>query len=621
MRRARLPAGANATATAPVSSAARPPSAPGSRARPRRRRARQGPRRAAGGGGRARAGGRRWRARRRRRPARRGRTSGLSRADPRRPWFDCTSAARDSRRRDARRDRAARGAARARLGRACRDARRRGRAGGERGGVGGVARGAGTVHRQARRRRGGRARGARARGARRRARRAGRGRRDGDRRVDGRGRGALDGLRPRRRADARARRARGGLARLRRPAPLRLRAAPPADLRGGAPRGAARAGARRPHLGGSRGVDRDPPLRARPLPRAPGRARARRPLRHRGRVGAPGAGSIAGKAGDARPEDRDACGVPGRRVPRGARRGVEAGRARVHGADGGGAARPRADRDDGGGHDRRGRRAGGRIPARRLARGGGAARPRGGGALRGAGRVAAVIRVAEEVREALAAGGAVVALETTLVAHGFPPGEGVEVGLESERQVRAAGAVPATIGVLDGQVVIGLTESELARFGPEARKVGPRDLAAAAVQGAVGATTVGGTLAAARAAGIRFMGTGGLGGVHRGFPDPPDVSADLAQLARTPALVVSAGVKSLLDVPATAELLESLGVPALGYRVDTLPLFYAAAGGPPVSARVESPAEAARVAEAHWRLGGGGLLVGRPPDEPLEDVE
>jgi len=232
-----------------------------------------------------------------------------------------------------------------------------------------------------------------------------------------------------------------------------------------------------------------------------------------------------------------------------------------------------------------------------------------------------VIRVAEEVREALAAGGAVVALETTLVAHGFPPGEGVEVGLESERQVRAAGAVPATIGVLDGQVVIGLTESELARFGPEARKVGPRDLAAAAVQGAVGATTVGGTLAAARAAGIRFMGTGGLGGVHRGFPDPPDVSADLAQLARTPALVVSAGVKSLLDVAATAELLESLGVPALGYRVDTLPLFYAAAGGPPVSARVESPAEAARVAEAHWRLGGGGLLLGRPPDEPLDDVE
>jgi pseudouridine-5'-phosphate glycosidase len=231
------------------------------------------------------------------------------------------------------------------------------------------------------------------------------------------------------------------------------------------------------------------------------------------------------------------------------------------------------------------------------------------------------MRLATEVREALDAGSAVVALETTLVAHGFPAGEGIEVGLESERQVRAAGAVPATVGVLDGEVHVGLAEEELERFGPFARKVGPRDLAAAAVQGTIGATTVGGTLAVAHAAGIRALATGGIGGVHRGFPDPPDISADLAQLARTPALVVSAGVKSLLDVPATAELLESLGVPVLGYRVDTLPLFYASEGGPPVSARVESAEEAARVAEAHWRLGGGGLLLGRPPDEPLEDVE
>ena len=232
-----------------------------------------------------------------------------------------------------------------------------------------------------------------------------------------------------------------------------------------------------------------------------------------------------------------------------------------------------------------------------------------------------MIRLADEVREALAAGGAVVALETTLVAHGFPPGEGVEVGLESERQVRSAGAVPATVGVLDGEVRVGLTAQELDRFGPEARKAGPRDLAVSAVQDAVGATTVGGTLAAARAVGIRVLATGGIGGVHRGFPDPPDVSADLAQLARTPALVVSAGVKSLLDVPATAELLESLGIPVLGFRVDTLPLFYATEGGPPVSARVESAEEAARVADAHWQLGSAGLLLGRPPDEPLEDVE
>jgi pseudouridylate synthase len=229
-----------------------------------------------------------------------------------------------------------------------------------------------------------------------------------------------------------------------------------------------------------------------------------------------------------------------------------------------------------------------------------------------------VIRVAEEVR---AAGAAVVALETTLVAHGFPPGEGVEVGLESERQVRAAGAVPATIGVLDGEIVVGLTDGELERFTADARKVGPRDLAAAVMQRAVGATTVGGTLAVARAVGISWVATGGLGGVHRGFPDPPDVSADLVELARTPALVVSAGVKSLLDVPATAEVLESLGVPVLGYGVDSLPLFYAAAGGPPVSARVESAGDAAALARAHWELGGAGILLGRPPDEPLDDVE
>jgi pseudouridylate synthase len=228
-----------------------------------------------------------------------------------------------------------------------------------------------------------------------------------------------------------------------------------------------------------------------------------------------------------------------------------------------------------------------------------------------------VIRVADEVRESTA----VVALETTLVAHGFPPGEGVAVAIESERQVRAAGAVPATIGVLDGEIVVGLTEDDLARFTSDARKVGPRDLAVAVAQRAVGATTVGGTLAVARAVGIRWLGTGGLGGVHRGFPNPPDVSADLAQLARTQVLVVSAGVKSLLDVPATMELLESLGVPVLGFRVDTLPLFYAALGGPRVSGRVESAGEAAQIARAHWELGGGGLLLGRPPDEPLEDVE
>ena len=232
-----------------------------------------------------------------------------------------------------------------------------------------------------------------------------------------------------------------------------------------------------------------------------------------------------------------------------------------------------------------------------------------------------LIRVADEVQAALSEERPVVALETTLVAHGFPAPAGVEVGLASEAAVRDAGAVPATIGVLDGKLVIGLTASELDRFQPDARKLGPRDLAACAVQGVVGATTVGGTLAAAQVVGIRFMGTGGLGGVHRGFPTPPDVSADLGALAGTQTLVVSSGVKSLLDVPATAELLETLGVPVLGFRTDELPLFYSATGGPPVSARVESADEAARIARAHWELGGGGVLLGRPPDESLDDVE
>jgi pseudouridine-5'-phosphate glycosidase len=228
-----------------------------------------------------------------------------------------------------------------------------------------------------------------------------------------------------------------------------------------------------------------------------------------------------------------------------------------------------------------------------------------------------MIVVSDEVRDARA----VVALETTLVAHGFPAGEGVAVGLAAEHAVRESGAVPATIGVLEGSVRVGLSADELERFGPGAQKVGPRDIAAAAVQHAIGATTVGGTLAVCRAAGIRVMGTGGLGGVHRGWTEYPDVSADLGEIARGRTLVVSSGVKSLLDVAATNEVLEALAVPVLGFRTDELPLFYRARGGPPVSARVDSAHEAAKVARAHWELGGNGLLVARPPDESLDDVE
>ena len=221
-----------------------------------------------------------------------------------------------------------------------------------------------------------------------------------------------------------------------------------------------------------------------------------------------------------------------------------------------------------------------------------------------------MIDVSSEVRAALGAGEPVVALETTLVAHGFLPGEGVEVGLESERRVREGGAVPATIGVLDARIRVGLTKEELARFTPDARKLGPRDLAACVAQGAAGATTVGGTLAVCRVVGIRFMGTGGIGGVHRGALD---VSADLAE-ARA-----DAGARRLvrrqvsLDVPATVEVLEALGVPLLGYRTDELPLFYSALGGPRVSARIETAEEAARIARAHWELDREACSGIRPP--------
>ena len=232
------------------------------------------------------------------------------------------------------------------------------------------------------------------------------------------------------------------------------------------------------------------------------------------------------------------------------------------------------------------------------------------------------LRIADEVAAALADRRPVVALETTLVSHGFSGGRGLEVALESERRVRAAGAVPATVGIAGGAVRVGLDEAGLERFaeaGTTARKVGARDIAACVVQGTLGSTTVGGTLAAARLAGIAFLGTGGIGGVHRGFAESLDISADLPQLARTPAMVVCSGAKSILDVPATAELLETLAVPVLGWQTPTLPLFYTGEGGPPVSAVIGSAAEAAQVASTHWAVNpGGGLILGRPPADGLE---
>ena len=229
-----------------------------------------------------------------------------------------------------------------------------------------------------------------------------------------------------------------------------------------------------------------------------------------------------------------------------------------------------------------------------------------------------LIRLSDEVRAALDEARPVVALETTIIAHGFAAPHGVEVGLEMEEAVRASGATPATIGVLDGRICVGLRDDELVRFDADARKLGPRDLAACAVSGDLGATTVGGVLTVARVVGLRFMGTGGIGGVHRGYPSPPDVSADLVALVTAPVLIACSGAKSLLDIPATVEHLETLGIPVLGYRTDTLPLFYEATGGPSVNQRVDDPQGAARVAAAHWQLGACGLLLANPPPESIE---
>ncbi|KAA8968280.1 pseudouridine-5'-phosphate glycosidase [Mycobacterium sp.] len=233
-----------------------------------------------------------------------------------------------------------------------------------------------------------------------------------------------------------------------------------------------------------------------------------------------------------------------------------------------------------------------------------------------------VLRVADEVADALNSGGPVVALETTLVCHGFSQGRGLIAAQRAEQRVREAGAVPCTVGVVDGVVCAGLSAAELSRFaeaGATARKVGARDIAACVAQRALGATTVGGTLAVCRRVGVRFLGTGGIGGVHRGFAESLDISSDLVALAHTPAMVVSSGAKAILDVAATAELLETLSVPVLGWRTDTLPVFYRGGGGPPVAARVEAAGEAARIAAMHWQLAGSsGLLLGRAPDPELD---
>ncbi|MFF4365802.1 pseudouridine-5'-phosphate glycosidase [Streptomyces sp. NPDC001594] len=224
--------------------------------------------------------------------------------------------------------------------------------------------------------------------------------------------------------------------------------------------------------------------------------------------------------------------------------------------------------------------------------------------------------LSEEVREALAARRPVVALESTILAHGLPRPRNLAVGLELEELVRAEGAVPATVAVVDGVAYAGLDKARLERIaaGEGVRKLGHRDLAPALASGATGATTVSATAFLAARAGLRVFATGGLGGVHREFARSQDESADLSLLARTRITVVCAGVKSILDVPATLQRLETLGVAVVGYRTRAFPGFYLADSGEPVDWTVEEPAEVAELMAAQDLLGGAesALLVANP---------
>ena len=220
-----------------------------------------------------------------------------------------------------------------------------------------------------------------------------------------------------------------------------------------------------------------------------------------------------------------------------------------------------------------------------------------------------------EVATALAEGRPVVALESTIVAHGMPWPQNAETALAVEAEVRAHGAVPATCAIVQGRLKAGLSADDierLARGGVQVAKASRRDVALLVARGGTGATTVAATMIVASLAGIRVFATGGIGGVHRGAPTSFDISADLQELACTPVAVVCAGAKSILDLGLTLEYLETRGVPVIGYRTDTLPAFYTRDSGLRLEARLDAPAEVAGVMKAHWDLGLGGLVIANP---------
>jgi pseudouridine-5'-phosphate glycosidase len=227
-------------------------------------------------------------------------------------------------------------------------------------------------------------------------------------------------------------------------------------------------------------------------------------------------------------------------------------------------------------------------------------------------------QLSEDILHALSVGSPVVALESTVITHGLPHPENLALAGDMEREVRENGAVPATIALLDGSVHIGLQPSQLARLAgdKDVHKISVRDFATAIAMGWSGGTTVAGTMLAASLAGIRVFATGGIGGVHR--QPPNDISADLPQLSKTPMIVVCAGAKAILDLPATIEYLETQAVPVIGYRTDEFPAFYSLSSGLPVSARADSPNDVVSIARTHWGLGlRSAVLVVQPPPEDL----
>ncbi len=224
------------------------------------------------------------------------------------------------------------------------------------------------------------------------------------------------------------------------------------------------------------------------------------------------------------------------------------------------------------------------------------------------------IALSPEVETALHEQRPIVALESTVIAHGLPYPANIEVAQAMEAAIRAEGAIPATIGIFDSKIVIGLSLDEITRLGtaPHVQKVSRRDLAFTLATGALGATTVAGTMLCANMAGIRFFATGGIGGVHRGAETSMDISADLTELSRTPVLVVCAGAKSILDLDLTLEYLETQGVPVIGWQTDEFPAFYVRQSGRHVAHRADQVETVAAIARTQWECDLNGIVVGCP---------